>query len=503
MLGIDTGGAPVRRDQLDRRDAVGLEAVLASEPAHAPTERVPGDPDIGRGAVQGGQPELGQLGGDPLPLDAGPDPHTLGAGVQRDLLEVADVDEEGVGERSVGARVVSGGLRRDPQPVCAGVVDGRHDVALVTRKRYGGGPEVRCQVENLPHGVPVGIRGGHDAPGHLLGQVGEWGGGQHLRLLFVGVPMLAPPGPPIHPQTGGRANAQTPSIGGWRTSPARVYFGHMATALRAPESTFDAVEELAGSGLTATELLEEAAQLIDRVVPSDGYFLAGDGSADHALHRRGRDARPSRGHVPADVGLRVHGPGLPQVRGHRRERAPGGRPARRDRRSSRPLPALARVRLGHRLSLRGAHDLHRRRRHLGHRAVRPPWRRAALLRRGEGVARAGRPGHRRRAAAGADHARPRAGRPGSGAAAARPGRLGALGHAGGGRVAGRGGRRRPLREQRGLPDALRGPRIRRARTGGRPRQGSRARPNPPGSGPAPASGCRCTDRCWRAATSSR
>jgi len=49
----------------------------------------------------------------------------------------------------------------------------------------------------------------------------------------------------------------------------------MATALRAPESTFDAVEELAGSGLAATELLEEAAQLIDRVVPSDGYFLAG------------------------------------------------------------------------------------------------------------------------------------------------------------------------------------------------------------------------------------
>jgi DNA-binding CsgD family transcriptional regulator len=47
----------------------------------------------------------------------------------------------------------------------------------------------------------------------------------------------------------------------------------MATGLRAPESTLDAIERLAGSGLTAQQLLEEAAERIDRVVPSDGYFL--------------------------------------------------------------------------------------------------------------------------------------------------------------------------------------------------------------------------------------
>ncbi len=47
----------------------------------------------------------------------------------------------------------------------------------------------------------------------------------------------------------------------------------MSTALRAPESTLEAIEELAGSGLPATELLEEAVQRIDAVVPSDGYFL--------------------------------------------------------------------------------------------------------------------------------------------------------------------------------------------------------------------------------------
>jgi DNA-binding CsgD family transcriptional regulator len=47
----------------------------------------------------------------------------------------------------------------------------------------------------------------------------------------------------------------------------------MATALQAPESTLEGIAKLAGSGLTAQQLLEEAAERIDRVVPSDGYFL--------------------------------------------------------------------------------------------------------------------------------------------------------------------------------------------------------------------------------------
>jgi DNA-binding NarL/FixJ family response regulator len=47
----------------------------------------------------------------------------------------------------------------------------------------------------------------------------------------------------------------------------------MATGLRAPESTLEAIEQLAGSGLTAQQLLTETAEQIDRVVPSDGYFV--------------------------------------------------------------------------------------------------------------------------------------------------------------------------------------------------------------------------------------
>jgi DNA-binding CsgD family transcriptional regulator len=45
-------------------------------------------------------------------------------------------------------------------------------------------------------------------------------------------------------------------------------------ALRAPERTLDGIERLAGSGLTAQELLEAAVEAISRVVPSDGCFFS-------------------------------------------------------------------------------------------------------------------------------------------------------------------------------------------------------------------------------------
>ena len=42
-------------DELERGHGVGLQAVLARQPADAAAERVAGDPDVGRGAVQAGQ----------------------------------------------------------------------------------------------------------------------------------------------------------------------------------------------------------------------------------------------------------------------------------------------------------------------------------------------------------------------------------------------------------------------------------------------------------------
>lgn len=48
----------------------------------------------------------------------------------------------------------------------------------------------------------------------------------------------------------------------------------MPTMLRSANRSIDAIEELAGAGLPAQELLEEVGRRIDEVVPSDGCFLA-------------------------------------------------------------------------------------------------------------------------------------------------------------------------------------------------------------------------------------
>ena len=48
----------------------------------------------------------------------------------------------------------------------------------------------------------------------------------------------------------------------------------MPATLPAAQSSLDALERLADEGLSAQDLLEQAAQRIDRVVPTDGVFLA-------------------------------------------------------------------------------------------------------------------------------------------------------------------------------------------------------------------------------------
>src|SRR3954454_10303299 len=48
----------------------------------------------------------------------------------------------------------------------------------------------------------------------------------------------------------------------------------MPATLPAAESSLDAIERLADEGLSAQELLEQAAARIERVVPTDGHFMA-------------------------------------------------------------------------------------------------------------------------------------------------------------------------------------------------------------------------------------
>ena len=136
-------------------------------------------------SVQRGEPVLGELRSDAAPLHACSGPHAPGPGVDGGLLELADVDEECVLERAVRVGVVAGGLRRNAQPVVAGVFHGRDDVADVLGERDCGGPQVRCQVEHLPRRVPVGVRRGHDASAHLRGQGLELTGSEHLDHPFI------------------------------------------------------------------------------------------------------------------------------------------------------------------------------------------------------------------------------------------------------------------------------------------------------------------------------
>ena len=75
-----------------------------------------------------------------------------------------------------------------------------------------------------------------------------------------------------HPALEGDRRRRNPSFAGGDSYRRRVYFGHMA--LPAPESTLEGIEELAHSELSAQEFIEEAAERISRVVPTDGHFFS-------------------------------------------------------------------------------------------------------------------------------------------------------------------------------------------------------------------------------------
>ncbi len=56
VLGIDADQLAIGGHELERRDGVRLQPVLAREPSHAAAQRVAGDADVGRGAVQPRRP---------------------------------------------------------------------------------------------------------------------------------------------------------------------------------------------------------------------------------------------------------------------------------------------------------------------------------------------------------------------------------------------------------------------------------------------------------------
>src|SRR4051794_22730943 len=86
-------------------------------------------------------------------------------------------------------------------------------------------------------------------------------------MLAFGRPAVGPP--KMGNPGDGRSSFRTRRI----PRPERIILT-MPTALPAAESSLDAIARLADEGLSAQELLEQAAVRIERVVPTDGYFMA-------------------------------------------------------------------------------------------------------------------------------------------------------------------------------------------------------------------------------------
>ena len=170
MLGVGADEAAAGGDELHRGDRVGLKAVLAGQPAHAAAERVTGDPDVGRRAVQAGQTVGGQPRGDPVPLDPGADAHAPGRRVDADLLQRADVQQQRVLEAPERTLVVGSGLRRDAEARIAGVGDRCDDVVGVGGEGNRRGMLVEQEVEGRPGFVPAGVVGEDDGAGECFGE---------------------------------------------------------------------------------------------------------------------------------------------------------------------------------------------------------------------------------------------------------------------------------------------------------------------------------------------
>jgi hypothetical protein len=151
---VDPAQLAVGRDELDGRERVRLEAVLARQPAEAAAERVAGDADVARGSVEGGQAVLGGAVGDRGPADARANACAARSDVDPDLLERVRAHEERVLEPVDRAGVVAGRLRRDAQAALGGVADGLGDVVGVRHADERGGPLVVGQVEGLAGGIP-------------------------------------------------------------------------------------------------------------------------------------------------------------------------------------------------------------------------------------------------------------------------------------------------------------------------------------------------------------
>jgi len=166
---VDAGS--VGRDEIERADAVGGQAVPASEPTHPPAEGVADGTDVGGRAEQRRQTVL--LGGRQhgAPLRAGRHPGGAGRGIDDDLVEPRRHDEHGVIGRS--AHAMARRLDGDPQTAGPGEAHGGDDVVDRLGDDDHCGPLLDGDVPGRTGGVVTVVGGGQDGAGGATAEVGD------------------------------------------------------------------------------------------------------------------------------------------------------------------------------------------------------------------------------------------------------------------------------------------------------------------------------------------
>jgi hypothetical protein len=195
-----------RRDELDRGDAVGRQAVLAGEPAQPAAERVAHDAHVRGGAREREQAvRRGRLG-DLEPQGAGLDPGDLRGGIDLDAAHLLCREEDRVVERRDRRGVVAGALGRDAEAVAPREGEDRHDVVGGRGQRDVGGPLVDREVPGAAREVPLRLAGRDDLAGEGRHVLGDDLRVQHGDQLPAAPPTgasgesLSLPAPPVPPR---------------------------------------------------------------------------------------------------------------------------------------------------------------------------------------------------------------------------------------------------------------------------------------------------------------
>lgn len=162
VISVDSHEPTLGSDQLDCGDAVGREPSAPREPAHAASERIADDANVGRGAMEHHETlrcrGLDDVGPERSRLDA----RAMGAGIDLDATHTRRLHEDRVVSDLQRGRSVAGSLRGDPETMCDRELDDLDHVLRRIDQRDGERPLINREVPGPTSVVPVGLAGKHD-----------------------------------------------------------------------------------------------------------------------------------------------------------------------------------------------------------------------------------------------------------------------------------------------------------------------------------------------------